>query len=244
MKYRNNRNGSLIHVVATDQHPRDFDNSIYHGIMDGTSLADSYGKVIDADLSDQAAVAPSDLTVVFEGDPDNVAWMADVEMDQDDQPVIAFSVQKDGRGLPPKQGGMDHRYHLARFLGGQWVQHEIAYAGQRLYSFEDDYTGLVAIDPHDPDHLVISTNAHPDTGEPLISAADSIRHYELFEGVSADGGQTFSWTPLTANSTVDNIRPIIPSWESDRRIILWMRGTYLSYTDWNTQIVGLIQERD
>ena len=243
MKYRNNRDGSLIHVVATDQHPRDFDNSIYHGIMDGMSLLDSYGNTIDADLTDQEAARPIDMTLVFRGDPDNVAWMADVEVDQQDRPVIAFSVQKDGRGLAPREGGMDHRYHLARFIDGEWVEHEIAYAGQRLYPFEDDYTGLVAIDPQDPNRLVISTNAHPDTGEPLISAADSTRHYELYEGVSTDDGATFTWTPLTANSSMDNIRPIIPSWDDDRRIVLWMRGTYHSYTSWNTQIVGLIQER-
>jgi len=243
MKYTNSLDGSRIHVVATDQHPRDFDNSIYHGVMDGRVLMDSFGKVLDNDLSDQDAAVPTDLSVVFQGDADNVAWMADVETDNQDQPVIAFSVQKDGRGLPPRQGGRDHRYHLARLLDGAWVQHEIAYAGERLYAFEDDYTGLVAIDPHDPDYLVISTNAHPDTGEPLVSNADGKRHYELFEGTSKDDGASFRWRALTQNSSVDNIRPIIPRWDSDRRIVLWMRGTYRSYTDWDTQIVGLIQKR-
>ena len=243
MKYRNTMDGTRIHVVATDQHPRDYDNSIYHGVMDGQSLSDSHGNVLDDDLSDQDAVEPSDLTMVFEGDADNVAWMADVEVDALDQPVIAFSVQKDGRGLEPRRGGLDHRYHLARFRNGEWVQHEIAYAGERLYRFEDDYTGLVAIDPHDANHVVISTNADPVTGQPLISVADSNRHYELYEGVSEDNGVTFTWSPLTRNSTVDNIRPIIPSWDADKRIVLWMRGTYRSYTDWDTQIIGLIQDR-
>ncbi|HSM05340.1 MAG TPA: BNR-4 repeat-containing protein [Longimicrobiales bacterium] len=243
LKYRSSDDGSRIHVVATDQHPRDFDNSIYHGIMDGTRLTDSHGNVVDGDLSDQDAAAPSELTVVFRGDPDNVAWMADVETDPRGRPVIAFSVQKDGRGLPPGQGGLDHRYHLARFVDGGWVQHEIAHAGERLYPREDDYTGLVAIDPHDVDRLVISTNADPVTGAPLVSRADGLRHYELFEGTSTDGGATFTWTPLTRNSSVDNLRPIIPTWEGDRRVVLWMRGTYTSYTAWDTQIVGLVQDR-
>ena len=243
MKYHANADGSLIHVVATDQHPRDFDNSIYHGVMDGTALYDSDRNVLDPDLSDQNAVQPTALTEVFKGDPDNVAWMADVAVDENDQPVIAFSVQKDGRDKAPKSGGLDHRYHLARLTPSGWQQHEIAYAGERLYPFEDDYTGLVAIDPQDANHLVISTNAHPDSGEPLISTADQKRHYEIFEGTSKDGGRTFSWEALTRNSTVDNIRPIIPAWDSDQRVVLWMRGSYTSYTEFDTQVVGLIQKR-
>lgn len=243
LQYAGSADGTKIHVVATDQHPRDFDNSIYHGVMSEGALFDSNGKVLDRDLSDQFAVAPTALTIVFDGDADNVAWMADVEIDDNDQPVIAFSVQKDGRGKPQGSGGRDHRYHLARFGPDGWRQHEIAYAGERLYAGEDDYTGLVAIDPEDVDYLVISTNADPTSGAPLISTADQMRHYELFEGKSSDGGKSFEWRALTKNSTVDNIRPIIPAWESDQRVVLWMRGAYTSYTDFDTQIVGLIQTR-
>jgi len=76
MKYRNTLDGMRIHVVATDQHPRDYDNSIYHGTIDGASLLDSYGNVVDADLGDQDAAEPSDMTVVFVGDADNVAWIS------------------------------------------------------------------------------------------------------------------------------------------------------------------------
>ena len=243
LKYAGNSDGTRIHVVTTDQHPRNADNSIYHGITDGQALFDSNGKIVDQDLSDQDAVEPTALTVVFEGDADNVAWMADVETDENDQPVIAFSVQQDGRGLPQGSGGFDHRYHLARLGPDGWQQHEIAYAGERLYPREDDYTGLVAIDPEDVNHLVISTNADPVSGAPLISSADQRRHYEIFEGKSSDGGRTFAWQLLTRNSTVDNIRPIIPAWKSDRRMVLWMRGSYTTYIDFDTQIVGVIQTR-
>jgi hypothetical protein len=152
-------------------------------------------------------------------------------------------VQKDGRDKPRGSGGHDHRYHLARLDSGGWQQHEIAYAGARLYAGEDDYTGLVAIDPEDVNHLVISSNADPVFGAPLISAADQKRHYEIFEGKSKDNGRTFSWRALTKNSSVDNIRPIIPAWQSEQRVVLWMRGTYTTYTDFDTQIVAVIQTR-
>ncbi len=243
MKYQSNQDGTKIHIVATDQHPRDYDNSIYHGVTDGEALYDSEGNVLDQDLSDQEAVGPSALTVVFQGDPDNVAWMADVAMDAAGQPVIAFSVQKNGSDEQRGSSGHDHRYHLAKLSSSGWQQYEIAYAGERLYPFEDDYTGLVAIDPEDVNHLVISTNADPVSGAPLMSSADNNRHYELFEGESSDGGKTFSWQALTRNSTVDNIRPIIPVWESDRRLVLWLRGSYCTYKDFDTQVVGVVQTR-
>ncbi len=94
-----------------------------------------------------------------------------------------------------------------RWDGSAWSTREIAYAGRSLYSTEDHYTGLVALDPADPDHVVISTDADPTTGVPLISGSDGLRHFELFDGQRQPGG-SYRWTPLTAHSTVNNIRPV------------------------------------
>ncbi|MDX1739735.1 MAG: BNR-4 repeat-containing protein, partial [Rhodothermales bacterium] len=243
LNYAGSTDGSKIHVVATEQHPRDFDNSIYHGVTDGKALYDSAGRILDDDLSDQDAAKPVGLTMVFQGDPDNVAWMADVAVDRSDQPVVAFSVQKDGREKPTASGGLDHRYHIAWVAADGWRHREIAFAGERLYPGEDDYTGLVALDPQDVGYVVISTNADPATGAPLISRADGRRHYELFGGTWSDGDGPIAWQALTRNSTVDNIRPVIPAWDSDRRVVLWMRGTYTTYTDFDTDIVGIVQSR-
>lgn len=182
-----------------------------------------------------------DFTRIFEGDADNVAWMTDIELDHKGRPVILFSVQKDGRGLPPKQGGDDLRYHYARWDGRQWRQDEIAHAGTRLYPFEDDYSGLAAIHPSDPTTVYISTNADPVTGTPLISEADQKRHYELFRGRSGDGGQTWQWSSITANSAVDNLRPIVPKWRDERTAIVGMRGQYVhNHGEWTTAVVATI----
>ena len=159
--------------------------------------------------------------------------------------MCVFSVQKDGRGLPPGQGGRDHRYHYARWDGTQWVQQEIAYAGTRLYAGEDDYTGLAALDPQDLNTLYLSTDAHPTTGAPLISDTDGQRHHEIFRGNTPDGGATWTWTPITANSTADNLRPIIPIWNDPRIALVWMRGKYRhNQGPWNTKVVALIQPRN
>ena len=63
--------------------------------------------------------------MVFKGDPDNVAWMADVAVDDNDLPVIAFSVQKDGGDKPQCSGGLDHHHlinELALIIGFPAVQ--------------------------------------------------------------------------------------------------------------------------
>ena len=65
----------------------------------------------------------------------------------------------------------------------------LAYAGSRLYSGEDDYSGLATLDPGDVSVVYISTNANPTTGVPLMSAGDGLRHYELFRGVTATRGR-------------------------------------------------------
>lgn len=114
----------------------------------------------------------------------------------------------------------------------------MAHAGRRLYAGEDDYTGLAAIDPSDTGVVVISTDADPVTGEPLISEADGVRHYELFLGTTPDSGRSWSWRPLTADSTRDNLRPVFAGGE--RRVLVWLRGEYRSYTDYDQDVMMLV----
>jgi hypothetical protein len=232
-----------IHFIATEDHPRNYDNSIYHGFLRDGEVHASDGRVIaKLSTSTEAPLASWELTRVFQGDPDNVAWTVDIELDDQHRPYIAFSVQKDGRGLPPRQGGMDLRYYYGRWDGSKWHVHEMAYAGRRLYPFEDDYTGLAALDPQDPNTVFISTDADPATGKPLISASDGRRHYEIFRGESADGGAHWRWQPVTANSTVDNLRPLVPKWKDPRTALVWMRGpAYIhNHGNWTTGVVALI----
>ncbi|HVK06410.1 MAG TPA: BNR-4 repeat-containing protein [Armatimonadaceae bacterium] len=235
-----------LFFVGTEDHPRNFDNSVYAGFVRAGTIHQSDGRAY-APLSRTTEKSGDiwDLTPVFKGDADNVAWVIDLHLDAGGRPVCVFSVQKDGRGLPGGQGGFDHRYHYARWDGARWVQHEVAYAGTRLYAGEDDYTGLAAIDPRDADSLYISTDADPVTGEPLVSAADGQRHHELFHGRTRDGGATWKWTPVTRDSPADNLRPIVPIWDDpDRVVLIWMRGAYHhNQGPWDTRVVARILPR-
>jgi hypothetical protein len=231
-----------IHFVCTEDHPRNYDNSLYHGFIRDGEVFDSYGdRLAELSATTRPSIEAWDPTKVFAGDPDNVAWMCDIKLDAQKHPYLTFSVQKDGRGLPKRQGGFDHRFYYARFDGMAWSVHEMAYAGTRLYRGEDDYTGLAVLDPHDPNVVYISTNADPSTGTPLVSDTDHRRHHELFRGETPDQGIHWNWQAITHDSDVENIRPIALAADASRTILVWMHGDYLNnHGQWTTGILATI----
>jgi hypothetical protein len=230
-----------IHLAYTEGHPRNFDNGLYHAFYRKGTLHRTDGapiRPLPAGLRD-----PVEGTRIFAGDARNVAWVTDLELDAQGRPFVAYSVQKDSAGLPPREGGLDHRYRLARWTGTGWDDREVAFAGTRLYAGEDDYTGGIALVPGDPTRLFIATDADPSTGAPLVSASDGQRHWEVFRGSTADGGRTWRWQPLTRDSTADNLRPIVPRTDGGDELVLWLRGRYRSYTDYDLEVVGLLPGR-
>lgn len=230
--------GSTIHFVFTEGHPRVYDNSIYHMQYSGGLLRTSDGKPIRPLL--EGLARPQEGTLVFQGGPDRVAWTVDMELDELGHPMIVYSVQMDSAEAKPGSGGEDHRFRYAQWDGTQWIDSPLAYAGRRLYAGEDDYTGLAALYPRQPGRIYISTDAHPETGAPLISSADGKRHHEIFEGrQEKQAGGAWKWTALTVNSTADNLRPIVPTPHGGKTFLLWLRGEYRSYTDYSQEIVGI-----
>lgn len=239
VKYANNGRDT-IWFVATEDHPRNYNNSLYVAFIRKGNIYRSDGTLV-APLSTttNATVRPWDFTKIYQGGSNNVAWSTDIRLDKHGYPVVLFTVKMNSAGTTRGHGGDDIRFHYARWDGRQWHEREIAYAGKRLYAGEDDYTGLGAIDPRDPSVIYLSSDADLATGQPLISAADGKRHHELFHGVTADGGETWNWAPITANSTTDNLRPIIPVWKDKRTELVWMRGTYRANRgEWTTEVVA------
>jgi hypothetical protein len=231
--------GRVLHFIATEDHPRTFPNSIYHGLLRDGEICRSDGTPIAKLGQTGTATAVWDLTPVFRGDPDHVGWIIDIQLDAERRPYIAFSVQRDGRARWRRPGGRDHRYCFARWDGTRWHVHEMAHGGSRLYAGEDHYTGLVALHPTRPDVVYISTNADPVTGRPLVSRTDRRRHHEVFRGRTPDGGRSWTWTPITADSTADNLRPIVPRWDDPRTPLVWMRGRYTRNRGaWTTAVVA------
>jgi hypothetical protein len=239
VRYATRRPGR-IHLVTTDQHPRDFANRVYHGVVAGRALLGSDGTVVDEDVLDGVAARPDRLTEVHAGQAAEHAWTVDLQVDDDDHPYTVFSVATvPDPSAPGESVPVRHRYDVAWFDGATWSVRFLAPAGTALYRAEPFYTGLVALHPHDPRRVFVSTDVDPVTGVPLISAADGRRHHELFAGVTTDGA-TWTWTSITADSTVDNIRPVVPVWQPGHTALLWLRGTYTTYHRYDLEVVGII----
>ena len=239
VKYASNGLDS-IHIVYTDGHPRDFDNSVYHIFYRDGQLHRSDGAVIGPLTI--GLQSPDEGTRVFQGDAQNVAWVSDLHLSTDGHPYVVYSVQKDSDGLKSsdRAAGQDHRYRYAWWNTEGWHDHEISFAGGRLYVGEDDYTGNICLDPRHLDTVYLSTNVDPINGLPLMSAADGQRHYKIFRGNTTDGGQTWRFNAITQDSTFDNLRPIIPTSDSTYTALLWFRGTYRTYRNYQTEVVALI----
>ncbi len=230
--------GDRVHLLTTNRHPRDFDNSVYYGYVRDGQLYNSQNAVLDSNLFDATAVAPSALTPVFQtgtvfgGEVMRRGWTVDVSSDASNNPVVVFQARRSDLAT-------DHRFFYGRWNGAAWQVNQLGYAGSFLYAAENDYTGLVSIDPSNPNIVYLSSEVHPATQAQLIGA-DGERHYELFKGQTADNGTTWSWTPITFNSRVHNIRPLVPKGDASNTALVWMRGDYTTYTNYNTTAATLL----
>ncbi len=240
VKYASNGEDT-IHFFYTEAHPHVYPTSVYHVFYRDGMLHATDGTRIRS--LEEGLNSPDEGTLILQGAQERKAWTSDLHLDADGHPVAAFSVRVDPANTPIGAGGLDNRYHYARWTGSEWVQQEIAYGGSRLYWWEDHYTGNIAIDPNDPNIVYISTDVDPATGKPLRSSADSGRHFEIYKGVTTDTGASWTWSAVTSNSRLDNIRPIVPAWDNDRTALLWLRGTYRTYVNYDLDVVGLILEK-
>jgi hypothetical protein len=228
--YKFNSNGvDRIDFITTEHHPRDYNNSIYHGYIKGGKSYNSYGEVIDANIFDQSAPTPEDFTRVFAAGPQvagsyHTAWTAELELDSEGHPVCLFTTrygtQPWGNGSGQNNiGAADHRIFYARFDGSAWNYKELSKMGTGLHTPEQDYTGIGCIHPNDANLIYISTNFDPRTDV-------NVGKHEIFKGVTSDNGASWAWTQITTDSTVDNLRPAIPKWDAYDTAVFWLRGDY------------------
>lgn len=241
-----------IDFLYTDGHPRDITNSLYHlyyqrGAFhqtDGTLVRTFANLPILHDAGERGAVVYQ-YSEAPGNDPDDHipagrAWCWEMVCQTNDQPVCLFTVQRDQvTGV----NWSDDRiyYYYARWTGTNWQKRFIAHAGRPLYSAEDDYAGGICADPASPDVIYLSSNAQDpfnltDTTNVPLRAGE---RYEIYRGVTTNGGLNFTWEAVTTNSAKDNLRPYVPRRQSGTPVVIWFRGTYSTYTAYNCEIVGL-----
>lgn len=226
-----------IDFIFTEQHPRDFTTSIYHGYIKGGKSYRSDGTVADADIFDRTFIpTDADFTTVFangtvmNGMTMTRCWNTDVQR-YDDGTIATIITARTNADL----SNPTHCFIYCRYDGSSWTSTYLGNAGLKLYSSEEDYTGLAAVHPKDPNTIYISSTYDPGTNAYLTK-------HEIFKGVTSDHGATWTWTAVTKNSTVDNLRPIVPAWDNTHTALLWFRGTYTSAQNINAAVVGIITE--
>jgi hypothetical protein len=241
-------NVDRIDLIATEFHPRDFNNSVYHAYIQNGKLHDSSGTVIDDDIFDAATsfdtnnvTSTDDFSQVFQAGTtaNSRAWTTDIQAYEDGTITALFKVRAGPYGAHTA-GADDHRIWFGRLdpVTKTWSTHEIAKAGARLFSgSETDYTGLGALHPNDPNTIYISTEIDPTNNQTLA-------HHEIYKGVSNDNGATWNWTAITENSSFDNLRPIIPKWDASNTAVLWWRGSMDTSHDYDTAVVGIIDREN
>ena len=215
-----------VHLITTEAHPHRWENGIGYGVIRDGRLMDADGTTLVQDIGvrhgDPADVRS--LTTVFEtnsridGDLLTRAWTVDI-VAVDDRPVaIVQARHEDDRRT--------HRFLYCQLLDETWHVESLAPAGGYFYAGEWDYTGLAAIDPTDPNRVLVSTTVDPETG----------RHrdrYGIFAGTRR-GDAHWSWEPVAVSEDRDFRRPILIGAEDP--VALWMTGEYRSYRDWETTV--------
>jgi len=242
-----------IDFLYTDGHPRNDANSLYHLYYQRGAFYQTDGTFVRAfaDLpilhdSDQRGSVIYQYSDTPQSDPNQWiptgrSWCWEIASQSNGAPVCVFTVQCDLVTGPTS--GIDDRiyYYYARWTGSAWQKRFIAHAGRPLYVAEDDYAGGICVDPQDPNVVYISSNAENpfNLGDTTNVPLRANSRYEIWRGVTSDGGLTFSWTQITTNSTQDNLRPYIPRRNGGEPCVLWFRGTYNTYTSYSGSIVGL-----
>jgi hypothetical protein len=226
-----------IDFFGTEAHPRDFDNSLYHGYLQGGRSYTSTGTMVDASISDGMSPQITAFTKVFttgmtiNGARLHHAWNMDLMRYPDGTVAAIWKARADTNADNP-----DHRLMYARLEPGSsmWQLTYLGKAGPKLYADEQDYIGLGSIHPNDPRTIFISTTIDPRNDTTNLGV------HEIFQGTTCDNGRTFTWTPITQQSMRSNIRPIVPSWDAQHTVLLWNRGTYETAQRYNMAVVGTV----
>jgi BNR repeat-containing family member len=252
-----------IDFICTERHPRDTlvtnnylrFTSIYHGYISNGMSFKSDGTVVDTNLNDTIAPLSSDFTLVFSnetvmpmGQTNYRCWNSDVQYYPDGtvEAIIHARInQFDHPGGYPDTEDPNHAFFFCRWDGTKWTSTYLCQAGYKLYPAEADYVGLGALNPNDPNTIFISTRYDPRAVQPGVTDTNQpySAWHEIWKGVTTNHGASFTWTPITQNSSHDNLRPIVPPWDTNNTALIWFRATYSTAQIIDGAPVGLVERR-
>lgn len=202
-----------IDFAVTDEHPFYADGSLYHFFYQGGAYYKS-----DGSSAGSLPLDTSDMTQVYDGTGSNdKSWVWDIAIDPDGNPRIAYAT------FPSVS---DHRYHQARWSGLAWSTSEVAAGGDNIYANNDEeyYSGGIAIDRIDTDIVYCSRQV---SGQ-----------WEMYRYLTLDDGASWTERAITESSSSKQIRPVaVRDAATDLRVV-WMDGTYSTYTSYSVGTTG------
>lgn len=214
---------SKIHMIFTDGHPRvEPTNSVYYCYYENEAFWKADGSKICT--IDELPFHPSDASVVYQATPElGKAWIFDLAIDQD-KPVVAYTRYPNDTL---------HHYYYAIYEKGQWVHHKIIESGRwfphtqpNTEEREVNYSGGLTFDPAKPSVLYLS---HQVNGR-----------FEISKAQKKKGGKKWKLTPVTQNSSYDNVRPFVPRHrtKNQKNVLVWMQNrSYIHYTNYDSSIL-------
>ena len=137
-----------VDLITTDHHPRDYNNSIYHGYLAGGALRDSDGTIVDAEIFDAAHEAPSQekLTTVLPagtvmaGATLTHAWTSDIRRFDDGTIIATMTARADDNPASEEERWermrpiVDLRFIYGRYTPENgWQIHHLAVCRQALH---------------------------------------------------------------------------------------------------------------
>ena len=216
VKYASNGRDT-IHFAFTQGNPGSADTDIHYAKYRGGALYGANGRKIKS-LA-ELPLLPRQADKV--SDTELKTWIHDIALDARGRPVVVFTT------LPSDD---DHRYHYARWTGTRWSQHEITPAGGSFGDPDSEtrdryYSGGITLDHENPGAVYLSREVNGT--------------FEVETWRTADDGKTWSRQAVTSGSGTKNVRPISPrglqSFNDDMSVV-WMRGAYSTYLNYQTDI--------
>jgi hypothetical protein len=207
-----------IALAFTDGHPRNTRASIYYAAYRNGSLWTAGGRWIGR--LGAPPIAPGRAQLVYDARASGVpAWVWDVALGRRGRPVIVYATF-------PRHGGAVYWY--AGYNGRRWVSHRLANGGGSISpgTIESEYAGGLALDHSDPSVVYASVQVHGG--------------WEIQRWTTPDGGVHWRHATVVAADSTDNVRPVVPrGYDGGPMGLLWLRGSYLTYTTYRTSIAFL-----
>jgi len=203
-----------IHFTVTNGHPNEIINNIYHFYYKDGNFYKTDGTLIGSESN--LPLRPSDVTKAYDGSSTN-SWIWDIVV-KDDIPYIVYTTYEN-------MNDITYRYAKWDPSISQWKNYFITNSNSAgLYSSERHYAGGIVIDNKNPNMIYVSIKVNG--------------IFEIQKFITNDGGESWNKEDITFGSYKDNLRPYVIKNYNDNFDLVWFKGDYNTYINWDTDIYG------